>query len=90
MTIYNLYKLFVSKLMATSSVTQDSWNSCLLINQSACEFSENSKNLIVTIYNPLSHEADRVIRLPVIKDVDYSVYDSNGKYFTIKFYLFLL
>lgn len=41
------------------------FESCLELNISACDASENSKKLMVTVYNPLSHATYQYVRVPV-------------------------
>lgn len=51
---------------------------CLLANISQCEFTENHKQFVVTVYNPLSRPVSHYVRLPVI-DQNYQVIDPNGE-----------
>lgn len=54
------------------------FTSCLLTNISSCSISETQKNFVVTIYNPLSREVSKHVRLPVLGS-SYSVKDAGGK-----------
>jgi lysosomal alpha-mannosidase len=53
----------------TSSPTPDHWpfkfESCLNLNISVCNISENSNQFTVTVYNPLSHATYEYVRVPV-------------------------
>jgi len=53
-------------------------NSCLLLNISQCEVLENQDTFVVTLYNPLSRQVSRYVRLPVTQ-ASYSVLDPQGK-----------
>ncbi|XP_069684640.1 lysosomal alpha-mannosidase-like isoform X2 [Periplaneta americana] len=52
--------------------------SCLLLNISLCDVSENSKQFVVTVYNPLSRPVSHFVRLPV-SGQSYTVQDPTGK-----------
>jgi lysosomal alpha-mannosidase len=43
-----------------------SFDSCLHLNISSCEISENSLQFIVTVYNPLAHSTYEYVRIPVV------------------------
>ena len=51
---------------------------CLLLNISQCDVSEKSTQFVVTVYNPLSRNITKSIRIPVT-GVSYIVQDANGK-----------
>ncbi|XP_033223798.1 lysosomal alpha-mannosidase-like [Belonocnema kinseyi] len=53
------------------------FHSCLLLNISTCEYTENNKNFIVTLYNPTSRPLTTHIRLPVT-GTSYLVRDYLG------------
>ena len=58
--------------------TPDHWdfkfNSCLNLNISVCDVSENSNQFIVTVYNPLAHATYQYVRVPV-SGAKYEVQD---------------
>lgn len=56
------------------------FQTCSLLNISSCVVSEKSDQFILTLYNPLGHEANEYIRIPV-PDVNYVVIDYNGKFY---------
>jgi lysosomal alpha-mannosidase len=60
----------------------DKWNfkfeSCLNLNISVCEISENSQKFMVTVYNPLGHSTNQFVRFPVGGD-RYEVRDHENK-----------
>lgn len=51
------------------------FNSCLNLNISRCDVSENSETFMVTVYNPLAHKTSQHVRFPTAGD-DYEVIDS--------------
>lgn len=53
------------------------FNNCLELNISSCVVSESSDNFQVTLYNPLEHVVQRVVRVPVATP-DYVVKDHDG------------
>lgn len=53
------------------------FKSCLLTNASSCPISEVEKNFIVNVYNPLSRNVRKFVRLPVL-GTGYKVVDSSG------------
>lgn len=53
------------------------FNSCLNLNISQCEVSENSEKFMVTAYNPLGHSTDQFLRFPVNGD-NYEVRDAGN------------
>lgn len=54
------------------------FHSCLQLNISSCEHTENNKNFVVTLYNPTSQPLSTYVRLPV-KGSSYRVKDYLGK-----------
>lgn len=56
----------------------DPWDfkfqSCLNLNISVCDVSENSDQFVVTVYNPLAHATYQYVRVPV-GDAKYEVRD---------------
>lgn len=61
----------------SSKPEEPKFNSCLLLNISSCEISENSKKFIVTLYNPRSHSVSSYVRVPVAGK-NYVVNDPTG------------
>lgn len=55
---------------------QFKFSSCLSLNISACDVSENSDKFIVTVYNPLAHKTSQHVRIPVPGN-NYEVKDSD-------------
>lgn len=53
------------------------FDSCLSLNISQCSITEESKNFIVTVYNPLAHSTYQYIRVPV-PSVHYTITDYRG------------
>ncbi|XP_051165376.1 lysosomal alpha-mannosidase [Leptopilina boulardi] len=53
------------------------FHSCLQLNISSCEHTENNKNFVVTLYNPGSQPLSTYVRLPV-KGASYRVKDYLG------------
>lgn len=57
------------KMNAHSNSTPDYWDfkfqSCLNLNISLCDVSENADQFIVTVYNPLAHATYQYVRVPV-------------------------
>ena len=53
------------------------FHSCLLLNISTCEYTENNKNFVVTLYNPTSRPLTTHVRLPV-RGASYRVKDYLG------------
>ncbi|XP_033225889.1 lysosomal alpha-mannosidase-like [Belonocnema kinseyi] len=51
--------------------------SCPLLNISSCEYTENSKNFVVTVYNPTSQPLSSYVRLPV-NGTSYRVKNHKG------------
>ncbi|XP_066147908.1 lysosomal alpha-mannosidase-like [Euwallacea fornicatus] len=69
----------INKLLNQTLITL---NTCHLLNISECSETETKdKEFIVTIYNPLSRNVDKVVRLPVLGST-YSVSDSQGNNLT--------
>ncbi|ENN79712.1 hypothetical protein YQE_03769, partial [Dendroctonus ponderosae] len=57
-------------------------NTCPLLNISQCAESETTnKQFIVTVYNPLSRNVDKIVRLPIL-GTGYSVHDRVGENIT--------
>ena len=52
--------------------------SCLLLNISQCDVTENHSQFVVTLYNPLSQNVTIPIRIPVT-GLSYIVRDPKGK-----------
>lgn len=50
---------------------------CANLNISACEITENSKQFMITLYNPLSHSTFQYVRLPVMTG-EYEVRDPQN------------
>ncbi|KAK7789693.1 hypothetical protein R5R35_011514 [Gryllus longicercus] len=53
------------------------WENCLKLNVSQCAPSEESKNFVVTVYNPLAQVISPYIRFPVTGS-SYKVQDAKG------------
>lgn len=53
------------------------FDSCPLLNISACENTEGNGNFIVTLYNPLPHSTFQYVRIPVSR-TNYSILDYRG------------
>ena len=53
------------------------FHSCLSLNISSCEYTENSEYFVVTLYNPSSQSLTTHVRLPV-KETSYQVIDHSG------------
>lgn len=59
------------------------FNTCLNLNISQCDVTENSEKFMVTVYNPLGHSTDQFIRFPVngenyeIRDVSNNLIPSQ-------------
>lgn len=53
------------------------FESCLLLNISKCDISEQNEKFVVTLYNPLAHSTFQYVRIPISKD-DYEVKDYRG------------
>ncbi|XP_055684931.1 lysosomal alpha-mannosidase isoform X1 [Lutzomyia longipalpis] len=51
------------------------FDSCLLLNVSACEISETRDKFMVTVYNALAHSVFHYIRVPVDGSFEYEVTD---------------
>lgn len=52
------------------------FNSCLNLNISRCDVTENSGKFMVTVYNPLAHFTSQHVRFPAAGD-DYEVIDPS-------------
>lgn len=68
---------------ATKDENQDTkilpeFQSCLFLNISSCQATEESNNFVVTIYNPMSQTAMPYVRIPV-QGKAYSVKNPDGK-----------
>lgn len=61
-----------------SNSTPDYWDfkfqSCLNLNISICDVSENAEQFVVTVYNPLAHTTYQYVRVPV-SGIKYEVQD---------------
>lgn len=57
--------------------------SCLNLNISVCEVTENTEKFIVTVYNPLAHKTSQYVRIPV-SGGNYDVHDSSDQKVTIQ------
>ncbi|KAG4070459.1 hypothetical protein HA402_005691 [Bradysia odoriphaga] len=53
------------------------FHSCLNLNISVCEWSENAERLMVTVYNPLSYVTNQYARFPVAGS-NYEVRDADN------------
>ncbi|XP_055714111.1 lysosomal alpha-mannosidase isoform X1 [Phlebotomus papatasi] len=51
------------------------FDSCLLLNVSACDISETKDKFMVTVYNALAHSVFHYIRVPVDGNFEYEVTD---------------
>ncbi|KAJ1527978.1 hypothetical protein ONE63_007908 [Megalurothrips usitatus] len=49
------------------------FQSCLQLNQSQCDVTENAASFVVTIYNPQSQKVSQFVRIPVSEATGYSV-----------------
>lgn len=66
-------------LQKLTNLTTGEFISCLQLNISVCEFTQQSANrLVVTLFNPLGHPNTQYVRIPV-KNGTYVVKDSTGK-----------
>lgn len=70
---------FVTGMKPTTSPTQweFQFHSCLNLNISVCSWSENSQQLMVTVYNPLSHVTNQYARFPV-GGANYEIRDASN------------
>ncbi|KAK6626758.1 hypothetical protein RUM44_009235 [Polyplax serrata] len=57
------------------------YKSCLLLNISSCDVTESSPRFVVTVYNPLSRQVDRYVRVPVT-DLNFAVLERDGTVLT--------
>ena len=48
------------------------------LNISQCAVSESSSKFVINIYNSLSRDVDKYVRVPVIGGIDYAVFDPDG------------
>ncbi|XP_063218201.1 lysosomal alpha-mannosidase-like [Bacillus rossius redtenbacheri] len=64
-------------LLGGNSSSSAELKSCLLLNISQCDVSEQNDDFVVTVYNPLSRPVSHYVRLPV-KNGTYSVTDHAG------------
>jgi lysosomal alpha-mannosidase len=84
MVAVNIPHFFFSKLIAhkvqpgAPRVVAVPLKSCLLLNISQCDISEDSSRFVVTVYNPLSHPVSHYVRVPVLGS-SYTVQDPTGK-----------
>ncbi|PSN38670.1 Lysosomal alpha-mannosidase [Blattella germanica] len=67
----------LSKLMGNESGDLN-LRSCMYLNISKCEVTENETNFVVTVYNPLSSNISHYVRFPV-KPGQYEIRNSQGK-----------
>ncbi|CAH0387767.1 unnamed protein product [Bemisia tabaci] len=56
-----------------------SFQSCNLLNISSCPISERHSRFVVTVYNPQSQNVSKYVRLPIVNQATYTVYDPEGK-----------
>lgn len=66
-----------SRFIKTNASSRLEMKSCLLSNISECSIASESKNFIMTIYNPLSRPVNYYARVPVFGG-EYSVLDPKG------------
>ncbi|XP_067011637.2 lysosomal alpha-mannosidase [Anabrus simplex] len=71
-------KLLHNRALTFNSPPHVSMTTCLLLNISQCQESEESSNFVVTLYNPLSRPVWRYVRLPVVGK-HFIIQDPNGK-----------
>lgn len=57
-----------------------SFQSCNLLNISSCPISERHSRFVVTVYNPQSQNVSKYVRLPIVNQATYTVYDPEGMY----------
>lgn len=62
---------------AQSTQWEFMFHSCLNLNISVCEWSENAERLMVTVYNPLSYVTNQYARFPV-QGNSYEVRDADN------------
>ncbi|XP_067625390.1 lysosomal alpha-mannosidase [Eurosta solidaginis] len=71
-----------SALQKLANLTNGEFVSCLQLNISVCDFTQNGADgIVVTLYNPLAQPASQYVRVPV-KNESYVVTDSEGHVLT--------
>lgn len=60
------------------------FNSCLQLNISTCDVTENSSRFVVTVYNALSHTVSQYVRFPVA-NYNYEIRDSSNNLLRTQF-----
>ncbi|EDV98984.1 lysosomal alpha-mannosidase isoform X2 [Drosophila grimshawi] len=73
-----LNQLSSGKNRSTAVPAALEFKTCTLLNISSCALSETNTRFALTLYNPLAHETDEYIRIPVA-DYKYAVLDPTGK-----------
>lgn len=58
-------KLSTQKSHSTPDYWEFNFQSCLNLNESLCDVSENADQFMVTVYNPLAHATYQYVRFPV-------------------------
>ncbi|XP_017786052.1 PREDICTED: lysosomal alpha-mannosidase isoform X1 [Nicrophorus vespilloides] len=66
----------LNRLITNRKESELKFDSCPLLNVSQCDSTENHKTFVVTIYNPLSRNVTKYVRLPV-KGSAYKVQNSE-------------
>ena len=79
----NIFRKLLLKEQNTESKETLEFHSCLLINISSCEYTENNIKFVVTLYNPSSQPLTTYVRLPV-KGTTYRVKDYLGNLILLK------
>lgn len=51
---------------------------CDNLNISECQVSENNSEFNLIIYNPIPRPVSQWVRVPIVSDINYEVFDSNG------------
>ncbi|XP_069699537.1 lysosomal alpha-mannosidase-like [Periplaneta americana] len=67
----------LNQLIAGDATNNVEVFNCLELNVSSCDLTENQEKYVVTVYNPLSHEVDHFVRLPVPSAM-YTVQGPDG------------
>ncbi|XP_068150813.1 lysosomal alpha-mannosidase-like [Drosophila tropicalis] len=66
-------------LRILTNLTTGEFTSCLNLNISVCALTqEKADNLVVTLYNPLTHTSTQYVRVPV-KNESYVIVDEKGR-----------
>ncbi|XP_050536747.1 lysosomal alpha-mannosidase-like [Daktulosphaira vitifoliae] len=68
-----------SMLLQRYDSSSTKYETCNLLNISACTISEQSEQFILTLYNPLSRPITEFVRLPIMDNNKYIVLDPQGK-----------